>query len=646
MGKSHRTFDRFTENNDEWLKTSIAFQMYEHEQPTERKESARGRGRPELPFLESSERSKRKKTQEIRKRTPLHELTYATQMSLRSSGQTEAAKLIKEVTETTPTRAKKFRKAMNIYNKTKLMSGEEALALYVEAKLTQHQYNLIRAQDKERFPSYKVLQITKKGCYPNVDNRKITATSAEVSMQDLLDHTAERVIEVQKDVISTLPKELLKDMHLISKWGFDGSSGHSSYKQRFSDPNLDDSSVFISSLVPLRMLTNSNLNYHDPKAVIWQNPRPSSTRFCRPIKINFTKETTEHSMAEKNRIDCELSNLKPTSINFGDEILQIRHILIFSMVDGKICNALTDTKSTQKCFICGATSKQFNNIDDCLSRDINDSNLQFWLSTLHSWIRFFECILHIGYRMPIKKWQARGTDNALVETNKKRIQNLFREKLGLIVDKPKPGFGCSNDGNTARRFFENAEVSSEITEVDVTLIKRFHTILITISSGYDINLEKFRSFALNTAKHFVNQYPWYIMPPTVHKVLIHGPEVISSALLPIGQLSEEAQEARNKDFKKFRESFSRKCSREKCNEDILNLLLVTSDPVISSIRQLPRKKIRRYPNEVLELIEAPDVTIKTSEEIQSDLLEADSDDSNMESDLEAASTEESLSSDE
>jgi hypothetical protein len=50
--------------------------------------------------------------------------------------------------------------------------------------------------------------------------------------------------------------------------------------------------------------------------------------------------------------------------------------------------------------------------------------------------------------------------------------------------------------------------------------------------------------------------------PAYTKILLHGSEIISAALLPIGQLSEEAQEARNKDLKTFRESFSRKISRE------------------------------------------------------------------------------------
>ena len=48
------------------------------------------------------------------------------------------------------------------------------------------------------------------------------------------------------------------------------------------------------------------------------------------------------------------------------------------------------------------------------------------------------------------------------------------------------------------------------------------------------------------------------MTPTMHKILIHGAIVIENALLPIGQLSEEAAEASNKYFRLYRQNFARK----------------------------------------------------------------------------------------
>ncbi|EFN76641.1 hypothetical protein EAI_08356, partial [Harpegnathos saltator] len=56
---------------------------------------------------------------------------------------------------------------------------------------------------------------------------------------------------------------------------------------------------------------------------------------------------------------------------------------------------------------------------------------------------------------------------------KTKIQEEFRKHLGLIIDKPKPGYGSTNDENTARRFFEDSSISAEITGVHEDLIKRF-----------------------------------------------------------------------------------------------------------------------------------------------------------------------------
>lgn len=119
----------------------------------------------------------------------------------------------------------------------------------------------------------------------------------------------------------------------------------------------------------------------------------------------------------------------------------------------------------------------------------------------------------------------------------------------------------SNDDNTARRFFRDPQLTSMITNIDQILIKRFSIILQTMACGKKIDSYKFDAYALETAKIYVDLYPWYYMPSSVHKILVHGGKIIKSALLPIGQLTEEAQEARNKDFKRFREYNTWKCNR-------------------------------------------------------------------------------------
>lgn len=450
------------------------------------------------------------------------------------------------------------------------------------------------------YPSYHNILTAKKRCYPK--NVLVTQDCAEVKLQDLLDHTAVRLIQVQEPVLSMTEEKHLKSLMLLSKWGFDGSSGQSQYKQRTEQEDFSDSDIFFTSLVPLQLYF---IDEKSEKVVLWQNPKPSSTLFCRPIKFQFKKETKDLVKEEASNIDTQIKDLRKTSCNIKGKQAQVTHQLILTMVDGKVCNAMTST-SSQNCYVCGATPKMMNQLDALAAKPTDSSTFQFGLSSLHAWIRFFECLLHISYRLEVKQWQVRGNKNKeAVEKRKLDIQQKFWRELGLRVDHPKPGgSGTSNDGNTARTFFNREDISSEITGLDREIINRFGIVLKTISSGFTINTQAFEYYARKTAEHFISLYPWYYMPASVHKVLIHGSTIISSAILPIGQMSEEAQEARNKHFKEYRESHSRKISREATNVDVMHRLLETSDPVISSLRKQLQMKPRRknLPREVTDLL--------------------------------------------
>jgi hypothetical protein len=250
-----------------------------------------------------------------------------------------------------------------------------------------------------------------------------------------------------------------------------------------------------------------------------------------------------------------------------------------------------------------------NLIHEFMELPVNEEVLRFELCSLHAWIRCFECLLHISYRLGINTWQVRGQQNKdIFEQRKRKIQADFRDKMGLLVEIPKSGgSGTTNDGITARRFFAAASQSASITGISEDLIKRFRVILRTLSCRYVIDVEAFKEYALQTARLYVDTYPWYYMPASVHKILIHGTIIITEAMLPIGQLSEEAQELRNKDLKQFSEFHARKMSRVSTNEDLLNRLFITSDPLISSLRQLPPRKSSTICKEVLSLLEKPSV---------------------------------------
>lgn len=535
-------------------------------------------GRPQKSFVDSSERSKRRKTKNLRSKD-VEELTYATQMKLRKAGKVDASKVVRDLTKS-PRRANRYIKAMRksgqIQDQPTQLSPLDALAMFTEAGLTKAQYERVRETNKKFFPCYSVLQKVKKDCYPEI--HRVTETCAEIQVQKLMDHTASRLLLHLGEVTERLNQQEKRSLTLISKWGCDGSQ-QMQYKMKFENEADTDANIFQSSVVPLQLI------YGDDKKILWQNPTPSSPRYCRPIRIRFVKETADVTNEEIDYISSQIEALENTSV--GDDYF-IKHKILFTMVDGKVCNSATHTKSTMRCYICDATTAEFNDLTK--KRPSKKENFKFGLSLLHARIRFFESILHVAYRLTVKKWNVRLSteEKEVIETRKKEIQDNFREKLGLLVDIPKANFGNTNDGNTSRRFFENYELSAEITGIDKNLIFRLKIILDTLCSGLKINTEAFESYCAETAEIYVSLYGFYPMTPTLHKILRHGAEVIEKAILPIGQLSEEAAEARNKHIRLYRLNYSRKFSRIDCNMDVLNRLLLTSDPLLSGMHKMKK----------------------------------------------------------
>lgn len=312
------------------------------------------------------------------------------------------------------------------------------------------------------------------------------------------------------------------NLMMISKWGCDGASDQSRYKLNFNNPLHDDSSIFICSFVPIKIYSIEN------GEVLWENSSPSSTRFCRPIEFKFVKEEETKVKTIVQRINEEISSL--TSIS--EEGILMKRMLLFTIIDNKICNIMTNTKSSMKCYLCGASPKEMNDLNAVKKKIVKDEYFSFGLSSLHCWIRCFECLLHISYRINIKCWAVRNENHKQeIEQRKSKIQTAFRTKAGLSVDIVKQGKGTFNDGNTARKFFANLQLLAAITDLDENLITRFGVLLQVIASGKKINVSEFESYAFRTAEIFVSLYSWYYMPVSIHKLLIHGSDIVKKMLL-------------------------------------------------------------------------------------------------------------------
>lgn len=70
--------------------------------------------------------------------------------------------------------------------------------------------------------------------------------------------------------------------------------------------------------------------------MLWKNPRPSSTRYCRPIKFEYKKETIESTLEEVNAVEEEIRLLVSTSVLTNNIEIQVQSTLMFTMIDGKV----------------------------------------------------------------------------------------------------------------------------------------------------------------------------------------------------------------------------------------------------------------------------------------------------------------------
>lgn len=583
---SHRQRKRFLEKNSLWLESNINWPVLQSinltdifSEPSDENMDPRtsvsvdiqtdvpcsssvGTSTKVIPrkaFSELGNKQKKQRTSQLDQFSE-EELYFAFISRLRSNGKFNLASEVKSL----------YEKASPLHSDNiKKIDGVQALAVYTGLQLSKWQYITLRNifisyYDISILPSYYKLLMTKIQFYPDVT---VSELSAQVNLQSLLDLTVKRIIDTPSTLLSDN-----KDLKLVCKWGFDGSSSHSNYKQKIS-LGMDDSSVFMTSLVPLRLQTED--------IILWENPKPCSTMLCRPVKFEFVKETTDHIKSEQSKMENDIRNLLPSQYAG----YSIHYDLHMTMIDGKVVTAVTNTPSSASCNVCLAKPSEMNDLEKIYKRTVRDDVYKYGLSTLHMWIRCMECLLHISYNIDFQSWAARDENKKLRKLKQEATQAEFREQSGLLIDIVKQGFGTTNDGNTARRFFKDYELTARITKIDVNLIKRFAVILQVISSGKLIKLEKFDAYCKETAKMYVELYPWYFMPASVHKLLIHGAVICKHfGNLPIGIMSEEASEARNKDFRHIREHHTRKASRTKANEDLLHNLLISSDPYLYYLR--------------------------------------------------------------
>lgn len=283
--------------------------------------------------------------------TPL--LVHAAAVSAKKSNDKDTALVLKNKFFI-PSDSNKARK--NLFtqkNDSVRLTEDEALAYLLENSLSKSQCINFRelsiSRSCELLAAYNKVREAKLKCRPFDIN--VTKSVAEVPLQSLLDHTSCRIIQMQEDLFEQLGNTL--SLTLIVSYGFDGTTGQSSYKQHFFGCNslLSDDSLFAKTIILLKLMDHIG-------NVFWINRTFQSIRFCRPVKLEFVTETKDHILAEKNNLDNQIIGLSSyvcTVVN--GKSISVEYDLQMTLLDGKVLNILTETKSCQLWPICGASQK-------------------------------------------------------------------------------------------------------------------------------------------------------------------------------------------------------------------------------------------------------------------------------------------------
>lgn len=83
--------------------------------------------------------------------------------------------------------------------------------------------------------------------------------------------------------------------------------------------------MLCTSLVPLQLVNENN------NEVFWINTQSSSVRFCRPVKIEYSKETIDVCKAEEVYLNEQINRLQ----NFTWKGHRISFKLHLTMIDNK-----------------------------------------------------------------------------------------------------------------------------------------------------------------------------------------------------------------------------------------------------------------------------------------------------------------------
>ena len=370
---------------------------------------------------------------------------------------------------------------------------KDAIALMHDLTLTKNQMRNVKSylgQKNIGFPNTTQLLTARKQLKPEIKT-ELDGEGVSVDYISLVEMTTRSLLNTLLDDKSS-QLDTNKPVNVVYKDGCDGAGSQTVWNSVSMNDKSDH--MFQYSIVPLRVEQEGH--------VVWKNPTPNAAHTTRPVFLLRAEEddpsvldlvipATDHAREE---LQCP----RVIKSNNGTDFV-VTHQIHDTMKDLKLKKKWSGLGGAD-CIICESQKKDWMDREKIvngftitrsakssaelyeklvfegegeIARKSGDYDIrkgmtnrpmthsdQHSITILHSYINVLGWFLKVLYRCHISYqcWIEKKTVLGLpLRRAKDRVQNILREKTGLVLDQVSGAndkTGTSNDGNQARRFFD------------------------------------------------------------------------------------------------------------------------------------------------------------------------------------------------
>ena len=373
-----------------------------------------------------------------------------------------------------------------------------------------------------------------------------------------------------------------------------------------------------------------------PEKVIWRSRLANCSSSCRPLRLCFQCESKRTVLTEYDRIKGQIRRMEvyaPEDTEEGVEDplgVDFEFYGIPSLFDQSAIAKILGVGADSSCPFCKRTVNQLCFRNGHFPLHNHEDNCKTF-SNLHFGPRSMELCTNIGEKIDFKRFIAKGDNVQIREDRNKSIKNQVRRKCGFRINMcAGKRQGSTNTGNAARRFYKWAAKIAKILKIPVEFLNGLKTVWDILRCPYMVDstkaqakcdqvLDQFFEFFKMTEEEKQERIRngskaemievWFKIASAVHKILVHMKQLLDRCPVPPGLVSEEAPECNNGRIRFIFLRLTRKISRLKMMTDLVNRLLLISDPhMLEFVEEKAMKKRKKTPlsQEVRDMLLNPE----------------------------------------